>query len=370
MALQSARFRGKPRFDKIHGGDTSAYLRPNNQGDEVRELQYGLIDLGYSIPSGATDFFGAETSAAVVKFKTDNSLFPNDAVAGQKTITTLDGYFAVPFADRDEWLSWQTRRLPLFNFTRQDELNRVNAGGTFTWRPTSSWIPPAFKTAFVKGISQILDPRGSPASTFAPSATWGISPLDLYHCHLVIDGLPSGSTPPPWNDFQSRNSNLAATRDQCRAKADATAAWGTPQWIEKYRSLLHAPPPAGGRSYNEKTADLLNLIAAASTAPATTRPVYMLWHSFEEPIWRPVGMSSHDPRRHWWCEVTPNPSAVTSAPIDISPAAGYSTLLDNLTFVIDKARGITAIAGAEMEEIATVVNFNLQDWRSAKNGLP
>jgi hypothetical protein len=379
MALQSARFRGTLRFDKIHAGDTTAYFRVNDQSDDVRELQNGLLDLGYSIPSGATGFFGAETSAAVVQFKTDHALYPTDPVAGQKTITTLDGYYALPFADREEWLSWQKRRLPAFNFTRQDELNRINTGATFTWNPASSWIPPLYKSAFVNGISQILDPHGSPASAYAPSATWGVSPLDLYHCHLVIDGIPvqiidgvpwRDPLPAPWNDFEARDRNLASTRDQCRTKADAVAAWGTPAWVTKYRSLLLAPAPAGQRSYNEKTADLLNLIAAASTAPATTRPVYMLWHSFEEGLWRPTGMQASDPRRHWWCEVTPSLSAVTAAPNNIAPDAGYGILLNNLCFVIDKAGQITAIAGAEMDEIATLVNFNLQDWFKAKQGLP
>jgi hypothetical protein len=123
-------------------------------------------------------------------------------------------------------------------------------------------------------------------------------------------------------------------------------------------------------SPNSAANRLLNLIAAASTAPATTRPVYMLWHSFEEGLWRPTGMQASDPRRHWWCEVTPSLSAVTAAPNNIAPDAGYGILLNNFCFVIDKAAQITAIAGAEMDEIATLVNFNLQDWFKARQGLP
>ncbi|OMC32538.1 hypothetical protein A5740_12720 [Mycobacterium sp. GA-1841] len=379
MALQSARFRGKPRFDKIHNYDTTAYFRVNDQGDDVRELQNGLLDLGYSIPSGATGFFGAETSTAVVRFKTDHGLHPNDPVAGRETITTLDGYYAVPFADREEWLSWQNRRLPAFNYTRQDEFNRINTGATLTWNPASAWIPPLFKDALVKGISQILDPYGSPVSGYAPSATWGVSPLDLYHCHLVIDGIPvqiidgvprRDPAPAPWNDIELRDLNLARIRDQCRAKADAVADPGTPAWIANYRSALLAPAPAGQRSYTENAADLLNLIAAASAAPATARPVYMLWHSFEERLWRPPGMRHSDPRRHWWCEATPNLSAVTAAPNNVEPKNGYSIIFNNLCFVIDKAGLITAVAGAAMDEIATVVNLDLLEYSKATQGLP
>jgi hypothetical protein len=163
--------------------------------------------------------------------------------------------------------------------------------------------------------------------------------------------------------------NIGAIRDQCRVKADAAVPWGTPAWITKYRSLLFAPAPVGQRSFIEKSADLLNLIAAASTAPATSRPVYMLWHSFEYGPCRPTGMGKNDPRRHW-CEVTPSLSAVTSVPIDISPDTGYRLFFENLCFVIDKAGEITAIAGAELEEIATLVNLDLQDWAAARSGLP
>jgi hypothetical protein len=367
MALQSARFRGKPRFDKIFVGDVTAYLRVNDQGDEVSAVQQALIDLHprYSIPAGATGFFGQQTADAVVLFKTDHSLYPNDAVVGQKTITKLDGYFALPFSDREEWRSWKQRRLPQWNFTRRNELDRVNAGTPFTWNPLSSWIPIVFKNGFVHGISQILDPKGSPTSAYAPSATWGVSPLDLYHCHLMIDGIdPSAGAPPPWDDFASRNKKLASTRDECRAKADAAAEWGTPEWVARYRDLL------GQRSYNQRTADLLNLIVAASTATTTSRPVYLLWHSFEEKLWRPTGMVYTDPRRYWWCEVTPNLHDVIAAPVDVSSQLGYVSLLENLCFVVDQACVITAIAGVQMEEIATLVNLDLKDWNAAKDNLP
>jgi peptidoglycan hydrolase-like protein with peptidoglycan-binding domain len=372
MALQSARFRGVPRFDQIHAGVTTAYLRFNDQGDEVREVQYALIDLGYSIPSGATGFFGQQTSGAVVQFKTDHALYPNDPVVGTLTITKLDEYFALPFADRDEWLSWKTRRLPQWNFTRLNELTRLNTGGTFTWNPLSAWVPSAFKNAFVSGISELLDPKGSPVSAYAPSATWGVSPLDVYHCHVVLDGLGPTGHGMPWDDFISQGGQLRVRLNKLGIDAAAAGAIGTPAWKAAYRNLLLAPGPAGGKSFNEQTADILSGLAAASSASWTYKPVRLLWHTFEERLWRPVAMTSSDPRRSWWCEVAPNLSAVTTTPFSASVTfsdVGVSDLLQ-LCFVIDQARVITVIAGIEMDEVGVLVDLNFQDYQAAKAGLP
>jgi peptidoglycan hydrolase-like protein with peptidoglycan-binding domain len=133
MALQSARFRGEPRFDAIDAGDTDLYLRAGDQGDVVREVQFALLDLNYSIPDAATGFFGPQTSDAVVLFKTNDGLVPTDAVVGKGTVGRLDDYVAVPFAGRDEWLSWQSRRLPRWNFSnfsRNDRSESVDDDST------------------------------------------------------------------------------------------------------------------------------------------------------------------------------------------------------------------------------------------------
>ena len=194
MALSSARFRGDPILERIHDGDQSAYLRFGASGDAVRAVQFALIDLGYSIPAGATGNFASQTSDAVVQFKKDHTLVPNDPVVGIGTITELDNEWASPFADRDEWLSWQTRPISNFNFTRQNELDRQQSGGQFTFNPLSAWLPAPFKDAILTGIAAILDPTGSPVGAFTPSATWGASPLDFYHCHVVLD-LANAQTP-------------------------------------------------------------------------------------------------------------------------------------------------------------------------------
>ncbi|MFE7546434.1 peptidoglycan-binding domain-containing protein [Streptomyces gardneri] len=82
LQLESARFRGDPVLERIRAADTSAYL------------QYGLIDLDYAIPSGATGFFGNETPQAVTSFKQDEGLRPAAPVVGVETVTRLDGKWA------------------------------------------------------------------------------------------------------------------------------------------------------------------------------------------------------------------------------------------------------------------------------------
>ncbi|MFE9566635.1 peptidoglycan-binding protein [Streptomyces sp. NPDC006487] len=120
LQLESARFRGDPVLERIRAADTTAYLKYGQSGEHIKAVQFALIDLGnpsYALPSGATGFFGTETSNAVKKFKQDEALTPADPVVGVGTIARLDGKWALPNADRDEWLSWSTRPIPEFNFS-------------------------------------------------------------------------------------------------------------------------------------------------------------------------------------------------------------------------------------------------------------
>lgn len=60
----------------------------------VKKVQEALMDLGYSIPDGPTEFFGEQTGAAVVAFKTANAIYPNDPVVRPKTMARLDAFFS------------------------------------------------------------------------------------------------------------------------------------------------------------------------------------------------------------------------------------------------------------------------------------
>ncbi len=70
----------------MHSGETDRTA--------VTRLQSGLRDLGYSVGGGSDGVFGEGTGAALVAFKSDEGLQPNDAVASRGTIGRLDEYYS------------------------------------------------------------------------------------------------------------------------------------------------------------------------------------------------------------------------------------------------------------------------------------
>jgi hypothetical protein len=349
MALTSARFRGNSIFERIHHADTSVYLRINSQGEEVREVQNALLDLGYSIPEGATAFLGSQTADAVSQFKRDHNLVPSDPVVGTGTITTLDTLFAMPFADRDEFLSWATRALPQWNFTRRNELHRRTAGLPFTFNPVSNWVPQAIKDGIVTGLTSLLDPAGSPNGVFSPAATWGASPLDLFHCHVVVD---LGGMDPRWSDVQTLGNKVDARSMQLRRQANAVGPEEGPVWTAAFAALIFAPALPGEKSFIDLCREAIE--AAVATSIAVNQPLKIVWHTFESPPWRPVDMASDDPRRGWWNTVAPVAGPVTSTPFQVHQFGSHVFHLMELAFLVDQAGVITVMAQTIFEAGAVV----------------
>ena len=364
MVLESARFRGDPILERIRNADTTAYLRFGAQGEHVRAVQFALIDLGFSIPSGATGGFFNETSAAVVQYKTLHGLVPNDPVVGVGTMTALDDEWALPFADRDEWLSWQTRPIPEFNFTRADELNRQQTGGQFTLNPLSSWLPGSFKNAIITGITALLDPTGSPLGQFTPSATWGMSPLDAFHCHVVVDNI---NIAPSWSSFKPQEAQIHQRILTMMGQADQAGPEGMPPWTAAYRNLLLAPAQPGTPKFFDQVATLLN--GLLTNAQAEQQTVKLVWHTFEEKLWRPVDVGSDHPRRAWWNDVAPVPSGMTQWPFPVADFGINVFSLLGLAFLIDKD-GVTTVGAETHVEAAALVNLDKKRIEAAANGLP
>ncbi|WP_328941371.1 hypothetical protein OG259_06720 [Streptomyces sp. NBC_00250] len=366
--LKSARFRGDPVLEQIRAGTTSSYLKYGQSGSHIGAVQYGLIDLGYSIPSGATGFFGNETSAAVVQFKQDQvpPLTPTDPVVGIGTMTALDTAWAMPCADRDEWLSWQTRRIPAFDFNRSRELARLPIT-SYTFNPESAVIPVQFRTAMTVGLEALLDPAGSPDGPFTPPATWGASPLDLEHCHIVVD-VPSPSA--DWLDTRNKYIALRTRSTALMNQADHSGhtRFG-PDWTVVYKQLLTAPGVGATQGYLDQYAEFLNEVL--STSATTSESVRLLWHTFESDNWRPVGMADNDPRRAWWNQVVPAPSGVTRPPFgsDEGAVAAHTFLLGDLQFVVDEFAVITALAPTYIEA-AALVGLEEKHIFAAMQGLP
>ncbi|MFA5934882.1 MAG: peptidoglycan-binding protein [Candidatus Paceibacterota bacterium] len=73
------------------------YLKFGSRGIEVTKLQKFLIDKGYSLPAGATGYFGSQTQLALLKYQTANNITPTgtlgpitrDYINNNTTIPTL-----------------------------------------------------------------------------------------------------------------------------------------------------------------------------------------------------------------------------------------------------------------------------------------
>jgi hypothetical protein len=349
----SARFRGNPVFESIAAGNTTSYLHYGIQSNEVGEVQLALIDRGYAIPDGATGFFGNQTSAAVVQFKIDQNLTPNDPVVGKGTLGALDDYFSLPFADHYEWASWQQRPLQDWNYSRRRELVRRAMGTPFTFNPAGPALPQAIRDGIAAGLSELLDPKGSPNGQYTPAATWGASPLDLFHLHVCVD---LGGMDPSWSQIHVQGEKLHARILTMMAKADQSGQEGTSAWTAAYRNLLLEPAPLGGQSFNEATSDVLQ--SAVANSVAVNQPLELVWHTFETKKWRPSGMSSDDARRSWWSAVLPALTPVTSTPFAAGPEFGNNVYqLLELGFVVDY-NGVVTVMGTTLVEAAAVVGLD------------
>ncbi|MFD8949794.1 peptidoglycan-binding protein [Streptomyces xanthophaeus] len=364
LQLESARFRGDPILERIRAADTTAYLKSGQSGEHIRAVQFALIDLGnpnYAIPSGATGFFGAETANAVKKFKQDEGLVPSDPVVGVGTITRLDGKWALPNADRDEWLSWSTRVIPEFNFTRKNEMTRLSLGQTFTFNPVCGAIPTEFKDAITGALAALLDYQGSPDGKYSPSGSWGASPFDFYHFHVDVDLGPTGPHP-SWAGLGSTKDKAGKFFDrahQLKGKADLVAPQGSPAWTAKYRTLLLTPASGTTPSMVDQYRDLLK--SALTNSSSIGQPLRLIWHSFEASMWRPISVSNTDFRRHWLNNLLLAPSTPLTHPTFIPTPTSYGQHYFELFephFLVDKNRVIT-LFGPTMIETAALVNLNM-----------
>jgi peptidoglycan hydrolase-like protein with peptidoglycan-binding domain len=89
VPLSNPRFAGDPVLEACLAGQ-HRMLAPES-GAAVAKVQQALIDLGFPLPvHGADGNFNDETGVAVIAYKTDRQIFPNDPVVGRGTMTSLD----------------------------------------------------------------------------------------------------------------------------------------------------------------------------------------------------------------------------------------------------------------------------------------
>lgn len=98
MPLTNPRFAGDPVLEACLAGQHRMTIPET--GPAVAKVQQALIDLGFALPlHGADGSFRDETASAVVAYKTDRGIFPNDPVVGPNTMANLDAEPALLSSD-------------------------------------------------------------------------------------------------------------------------------------------------------------------------------------------------------------------------------------------------------------------------------
>ncbi|MEU8678664.1 peptidoglycan-binding domain-containing protein [Streptomyces sp. NPDC048560] len=364
--LSSARFRGEPILERIRAADTTAYVSHGHQGEHVSTVQYALMDLSYEIPDGATGYFGDQTAAAVKVFQESHGL-DDDTIVGIDTISALDDAWALPFADREEWLSWQERPIPEFNFTRKNELDRQTLGNLYSFSPEGAPLPLEYQDGLLLGIEWLLNPRGSPDGIFTPPASWGAGPLDLFHCHLLLANDPPPA--PEWENVRSLGAVVRRRANDLQVRAEMAGPVGTRPWTEAYRSYLLATPEDGSQTFRDAYVAVLKEVLVV--ARATGQHAWMLWHTFEEGEWRPSDVPMDSPRRQWWNAVAPYPTDLTHTPFATTEAAvrAHTVQLIDLHFYIDR-QGVVTVLGPTNIEAGAIVHLETNRIDAASARLP
>ncbi|KAF2833498.1 hypothetical protein CC86DRAFT_10753 [Ophiobolus disseminans] len=80
-------FKANATINEVANGRQT--LKRGSQGEAVRLVQKALIDLAFSMPSGADGSFGGQTHAAVVQFQNKWGLTA-DGICGRETVAVLD----------------------------------------------------------------------------------------------------------------------------------------------------------------------------------------------------------------------------------------------------------------------------------------
>jgi hypothetical protein len=344
MPLSAPRFIGDPVLESCLDG--THRMHSPESGPAVRKVQEGLIDLGWN-PGIADSQFGPTTGQAVVAYKTAHGISPYDAVVGAQTMAMLDLECTdkppAPFSDPEEWRSWRNRaaipRVGAFDFTRADELARRAAGTPFTFDANSAgWLPPVLQIALTQSFSALLEPSGSPLGAGTPAATWGLGPFDLYHLHLVL--WTGGVLPVP---PQLMNGPLLSSQVAQLHVAAAAVPGAVPSnapWTAEFARLLLASGllPQFGL-----------LASDAITLSTPVQPLLFVWHSFEHPRWRPSGMASASPQRHWQTQVAPLMMPPAPFPFIGNALSTVTQHLFQIAFFVSKTGVITAMPGGGLE---------------------
>jgi hypothetical protein len=253
---------------------------------------------------------------------------------GDSTMVALNAIALSEFEGVTDFLERRSiilRINPQWNFTRGDFKTLTDmAGLSLRFDPSTIWLPKALKDRLLILFNTLLKP------THDPSATWGVSSLDWFHCHLGV-----------W-------SGVANKRLSAASKAWITAAVAVRTDLDRERQpfiIFHGIPAENVALYSAAYAAFVLLpdVAILLNSYASLPEAVIVHHTFELPDWRPR-MSSGDPRRNWMVDA--------NGAIRTAPYAGYKELRDShdrdefdcegtiqINFLIDKAGVIHPVLG-------------------------
>jgi hypothetical protein len=265
---------------------------------------------------------------------------------GDSTMVALNAIALSEFEGVTDFLERRSiilRINPQWNFTRGDFQTLTDiAGLSLRFDPSSIWLPNALKARLLTLFNTLLKPSQDPA------ATWGVSSLDWFHCHL---GLWSGTPNKPVSAASQAWSAAAvsARESLARERRPFLLFYGIPaENVALYKAAYAA------WVLSPEVAILLNSYADLPEG-------VIVHHTFEIPDWRPT-MTSGDPRRHWMVDANgaiQTPPYRTSKDLD---AAFFSNdfLCEGtiqINFLIDKAGVIHPVLG-DIRDLSVVTELS------------
>jgi hypothetical protein len=331
-------------------GDVQADGSPSpNMFDDTLIVQYLLNQSpGPGKPDPPLRQDGAVTPeliAAIRTYESSRGAVDGRIDPGDSTMVALNAIALSQFEGVTDFLERRSiilRINPQWNFTRGDFKTLTDmAALSLRFDPSSVWLPNALKTRLLTLFNKLLSLGEDPA------ATWGVSSLDWFHCHL---GLWSG-TP---------NKAVSAA-----SQAWSNAAVGARESLERERRpflVFFGIPAENVALYKAAYAawvlspDIAILLNNFADLPEGV----IVHHTFELPDWRPT-MTSGDPRRHWMVDASgaiQTPPYRTSKELD---AAFFSNdfLCEGtiqINFLIDKM-GVIHPALGDIRDLSVVTGL-------------
>jgi peptidoglycan hydrolase-like protein with peptidoglycan-binding domain len=174
-------------------------LTIGSTGSQVTELQTWLISKGYSIPAGATGYFGTETQAAVAAFQAANGISPDVGYFGPITMAKVNS---------------------MLGTTTTTTTTTTGTTTTSTGTATLTGGEGSINNFQTVGASNITLGTGASQQVYGFQFQAGGSDLEVNRIYYDIANVGTSGTTRPWNVFQT--ATLTDSSGDTIATLDAT----------------------------------------------------------------------------------------------------------------------------------------------------